>query len=314
MNDYILREASKRGIAHERCGRENEDRSLVIQKDDCIWLGVFDGVSEGGGGAVAATVACKIMEIVLGETTQKNIEQVGLSIMKRAQEEILTYSAVHPESGKMRSTATIACIDKRQHTLTWFSIGDGAGFICNKKGKLQKLTIEDTDIGELVAEGKISRKTALQATVGHELNRWLGMDVKADMFENYIRSGCIGLNKYDSVLLCTDGLHSKLPDKIIARSVQNKDDIETLIIKARKAGSQDDITLILASPAVIKNTIQLPIKLAIACMVLSFAFGILLGAGLQLCMKEHVEHSRHIIQEKDCVVSQTDSLININSN
>lgn len=308
MNDYILRKASRRGVSHERSGRENEDRTINFQTDEYIWLGVFDGVSEGGGGAFAASIAGESMLDILRVEEPDSVLDTGFAIFKRAQESILKMNREHPEYGEMRTTGAVVCIDRLNHMLYWFSIGDSAIFLFRKHRLLKKLTIEDTDIGVLLAEGKISRKAASRATLGHELNRWLGMNAHSDTIESYVRAGSIKLHRKDSILLCTDGLYSKLSPKTLTRLLRGYVDPESLIKAAINSGSEDDISFIHAIPNIECSTTLVPLKLVIASMILMFSWGLFIGAAFQCRLKEKVEKSRLVIQEMENAKGATDSL------
>ena len=306
--DYIIKNLSKQGIAHERNGRENEDRTTTFQTDEYIWLGVFDGVSEGGGGAVAASVASESMNAVLTGSSFDSVLDAGFAIFRRAHASILEMNMVHPEYGKMRTTGAVACIDRKNHSLRWFSIGDSAIYLFRKHRKLQKLTIEDTDIGILLAQGKISHKAASRATIGHELNRWLGMNVHPDAIDNYVRTGYIELHKQDSILLCTDGLYSKLSFKQLSRLISNEADPEILIKSAIQSGSEDDISLIHAIPDIKPSSTLISLKLVLASMILMFACGFFSGTYVHYRMKENTGEMRHILREGEKSEESTDSL------
>ena len=273
MYNYHTEKETRIGTKHESLGMNNEDQALIFESPNCVWMGVFDGVSHGGGGSIAATLASQSMESVLRESSDNNVYDNGLAIMKRAQESILNSRVIYPEKGMIQTTGAIACIDLRTHFLSWFSIGDSAIFICHNRRKLKKLTVEDTDIGILLSQGKISAKEAAKATVGHELNRWLGMNVTPESIDLYVRYGQVKLKKNDIILVCSDGLYSKVPEAVISRILHNKESTATLVKTAKLMGSKDDITAICAKPN-IRNLIFLKLNgllilIAILIIVLS---------------------------------------------
>lgn len=291
MKKYIIEKASRTGISHERHGLTNEDRCATFQRDNLIWMAVFDGVSQGGGGAQSSSLAVECMQTTLDDTIDRSIYQKGISIMRLAQERILAESATHPEYGEMRTTGVIACIDTVNHSLTWFSIGDSAIFVCPKRGLPIKLTIEDSDIGELLSQGRITEEDASRAAVGHELNRYLGMDVQSDSIHNYIRTGTRSLSKEDAILCCSDGLYSKVSPKLLRQHFRQNGSLDSLIKFARNLGSEDDITVIFARPEPKART-QRP-HMTVAIIFFAFALGFFCGAGYSLMkMKETVPSHR----------------------
>lgn len=308
MYSYIVDKATRTGASHERRGLPNEDRAVIVQINSRIWMGVFDGVSKGGGGCMAASLASRCMESVLKNSGQSDIHQLGLAIMRSAQESILSASATHPEYGKMQTTGVVACIDKSEHTLTWFSIGDSAVFVCPKRKKPVKLTIEDTDIGEQLAMGKLSPKTAAQATVGHELNRWLGMDISPESIGRCIRTGKKELSLSDAVVVCSDGFYSKVPVKMLGKLARKNEVPEAMIKAARENGSQDDITVICAKSSITGHVWHIQSGSAIALALFLFACGFLCGVFLATIMKETPPYQRLHMHEVVPETAPTDTL------
>ena len=308
MGKYIISQATRTGISHERKGLSNEDRVKVVIHGGCIWMGIFDGVSQGGGGGMASALACNCMKSVIDGEEGSDIGQCGLAILRNAQKEILTAAAEHPEYGIMQTTAIIACVEQESERLTWFSIGDSALFVVPKRGKARKLTIEDTDIGEMIALGKMSSKEASRATVGHELNRWLGMPVPPERIHNKIRTGTTILSRHDSVLVCSDGLYTNVPDAILANWSQKGKDANAMVKAARGLGSKDDISVIIATPECKNHYRQIPLGFMGASIVFFFTLGFLCGTGVSLKMKDLGPKQRPIIQDSTPVAVQTDSL------
>lgn len=308
MGKYIIEQATRTGISHKRKGLDNEDRAEVFIHGDRIWMGIFDGVSQGGGGAMASALAGDSMKTFLDEEDGGDINECGLVILQRAQEIILKTGAEHPEYGKMQTTAVIACLEQESQKLSWFSIGDSALFIVLKRGKARKLTIEDTDIGEMVALGKMSLKEASKATVGHELNKWLGMPIPPENIRENIRTGVTILGSQDSILVCSDGLYAKVPDVVLADWLRKGKDAESMAKAATDLGSMDDITVIKAVPERVQRCGKVPLGLMLAAMVFSFALGFLCGTGASIKMKDLSYIQRPTMRNSTEVASQTDSL------
>lgn len=308
MSNFYVDKATQIGTSHEKRGLVNEDRAVIYQSGTRIWMGVFDGVSHGGGGSMASIIAGNSMETILNIPGDDDIHHIGFSIMKCAQENILKTSAEHSEYGKMQTTGVIACVECDDCSLTWFSIGDSAIFVCPKRKRPVKLTTEDTDIGELLAQGKMTEKDASKATVGHELNRWLGMDVDPASIGDYVRTGTIKLRSDDLVLVCSDGLYSKMTLKTLGRLIRKNYSPDMLVKAAKDSGSQDDITVIVAKPYTYKRICRISPALLMASAVFLFTCGFLCGALLSRTMKEKLPFSRPNIQEEVPVIGPIDTL------
>ncbi len=295
MYNYTIEKATRNGTRHESYGVPNEDRHVVVYVNDFIWMGIFDGVSKGGGGGEAADLAARAMESVLQETiAAHDCEATGLEIIRRAQKSIL--DATTQKAVKLQTTGVVACIDRRAHTLTWFSIGDSAAFIYPKRKRPVKLTVEDTDIGESLASGTITKVEAESATVGHELNRWLGMQVAPEEIGCFIRRGRESLAPGDIVLVCSDGFHSFVRPCKTKRILLKGEGPESLIKQALRSGSRDDITVVCARPET--RSRQIPLTFAIALSAFLFACGFWLGTKMLMNLQGEVQCKRLDIQEE----------------
>lgn len=279
MNTYKTGTFTRTGRSHENSGRPNEDRAVVVQQAMSVWMGVFDGVSQGGGGAMAATIAAQSMETVISELENTDIYETGLKIIARAQASILETGRKHPEYGKMQTTGVVACIDQRENILTCFSIGDSAAFVCSSKGRLKKLTVEDTDIGMMLSQGRISKREASKIQGGHELNKWIGMEnVPAESMSDMVRCTQIPLKHNDSVLLCSDGFYGCMKAKKIIKLMKEELPPESFVKEALKCGSKDDITVVIAKPENRRQPKMISLSLSIALTSFCFAGGLFLGS------------------------------------
>lgn len=306
MKQFYLGKATRTGIIHERHGLQNEDRAVIIEHDAYIWMGVFDGVSQGGGGGIAASIASQCMESTIRDLIGKDIDEIGNEIMSRAQAAILDAGRQNPGPQGMHTTGVIICIDKVDKILTWFSIGDSAAFVCPKRKKPIKLTVEDTDIGEMLANGRISQKEAKSAVGGQALNRCLGMiDVSPLIMSQYIRTGQIQLKSNDTVIICSDGFYSKVSPKQIAKLIKNGSTPEQFVKAARNNKSLDDITIAIAKPIPEKRNIQLRTCIVIA--VSFFIIGILMGASFTEFVRKKRQTQSSFIYETTHVSATIDT-------
>ena len=105
------------------------------------------------------------------------------------------------------------------------------------------------------------------------------------MFDRCIRTGRKALKRGDAVLVCSDGFYSKLSPKTIGRLVRKSESPNALVKAARDLGSLDDITVALAMPESRMTTRRIPLGIAIASAVFSFALGFLCGTELSIRMK-----------------------------
>lgn len=303
MVDYKIYTSSVKGNSHLL----NEDSLLVKKQGSRVWAGVFDGVSSGGGGDIAAKTAAGVMSEVVDELKDSiSIVDMALTIIAKAQEHILSEQSVHPEYGGIKSTAAMVCIDRRNSYLYWFNLGDSAIFINNGK-KLKKLTCDDTVIGSLLAQGKLTSKEAkrLPDRARHELVKYLGMDVAPDDLKEMVSYGRVTLTPHDAILLCTDGLCGYTPETVIRKVSWRHDEpaIAMTSLSSKQYGGSDDTTVIVLRPNRINN--HSTIGLSISLGLFLFASGFASGAFCSLYVKETVPITRQNEKESGKADSDT---------
>lgn len=240
------------GAAHRQALRPNEDSWISFSVGYCDVLAVFDGISSHTGGDVASQICAETISSSLHDgLTRDSIDVKGavLSAVKEAQRVILTRQCEDPRVSKMGCTATIVCIDRQNRNVSVYNIGDSAAFRI-RKGRIAKLTIDDTLCGEALDLGTMSRKEALGYPDGFSLRQWMGMpdrDIPEGRFSVWpLRPG-------DEYIVSTDGLHGYLSQKamlkIIRKGVSGKEVVGCLYdaalqgkdLKGRK--NKDDCTI-----------------------------------------------------------------------
>ena len=306
---YQVNGYSVKGNSHIR----NEDSYYFKVTGQWIWLAVFDGVSEGGGGEIASGLAREVVSAMLnGITSGINIPKFGLEILSKAQNEIICKQQEREELARISTTAVMACIDTVAEKIHWFSIGDSALFICGKTKTPVKLTVEDSANGYLLAKGRISVSEAKRMYVGNALDWCLGKHVETEELIAHIHYGCAPLKPQNTIMVCSDGLYSYLPPKSIGRILLKGDNIEKkntmLIQSAKKHGSRDDITVICAVPDGRKKATQVPIAIALAAIVFYFALGFLCGTKLTFQLKGNDVKLSPINQEAVQMMAPLDTL------
>lgn len=293
MFNYQTYSFTTKGISHLK----NEDRFCVKQTGQLLWAGVFDGVSTGGGGDIAAQAAADAMsEIICPTNTIDSVKSTGLEIISKAQEAILSMQRDYPHFAGLKTTASIVCVDTKQGLLYCFNLGDSAVFL-NRSGKhIEKKTSDDTVLGDLLAHKRITAKDAKKVPdrVRHELTKYLGMEASPEEIKRLVSFERIDLNSSDGIILCTDGLWGFTPEKALRRTCVRAGDpaIALVNLSREQYNSNDDTTVIVIRPE------QSPVRttargLSIALGIFLFAAGFLSGVFCSVCMKGKVEIARH---------------------
>lgn len=230
---------SYKGTAHER----NEDRMMQMEVGPVLVLGVFDGISGHRGGDEAAEVcADTVSEVLPGLMGRRSIRDAAMETLCEAQARLLARQRETPEYAAMGCTATILLIDREARMVSIVNVGDSAAFRI-RKGRIGKLTVDDTPCGGAIDRGEMRRKEARRVPGGFRLTKWMGMPGNP-----VPRYSVTSIAPGDVFLVSTDGLHGYLSKRrirgIVSRAGSPEDAVRRLRGEAvTRGGSRDDITV-----------------------------------------------------------------------
>lgn len=214
--------------------------------------GLLLAVADGMGGALAGEVAARMAVEALAETAKgldaaaddEAARDLLVETIRRANESIYEASQANPAHRGMGTTLTVALI--RNGRIHFFQVGDSKGFI-GRSGKLHQMTKAHSLIDQLVDDNVITAEDAEQLQGGKNIIlRALGAEatVKIDYSEG-------PLNEGDTVVLCSDGLHSLIKNRELEDLVSGSADVgklcEDLVREARDRGAPDNITVVIVS-------------------------------------------------------------------
>jgi protein phosphatase len=122
------------------------------------------------------------------------------------------------------------------------NLGDSRTYL-QAEGRLERITVDHSEVQELVDAGLITRAEARTHPRRHVITRALGSPSapRADFWH-------LPVEAHDRVLICSDGLSSELDDGDIARILRDEPDAQTaaerLVAAALEAGGRDNITVV----------------------------------------------------------------------
>ena len=220
----------------------NEDCYLIKEVGGGLLLAVADGVGGNPGGDLAAQLAIDSIDIsVLQEEGMITIPQQLAAAMLQANALLLRTANEHPEVEGMGATLTVAWLANNQ--AYWGHVGDSRLYRLHD-GVLFQATTDQNLAQELYASGEIS----VQELSGHRMRGFLSQCLGEDGVVP--ACGQFTVAPGDLLLLSTDGLHDWLSDLditgILSLKTELQERAEQLIASAVKAGSADDITVVLA--------------------------------------------------------------------
>ena len=212
------------------------------------WAVVCDGMGGAAGGAVASTMAVRMISdkisAVRRETlTESYIRSLLISTIENANTCIYDVSCSNPELAGMGTTAVaVITIDEKAFIA---HVGDSRAYKLFPDGGIKQVTTDHSMVQQLVDMGDI---TPAQARIHPERNiitRAVGVDEKVR-----VDFTCEELNTGEILLICSDGLSGYVEDGEIAKAVAAADYRECadkLVNLAIENGGGDNITVVLIS-------------------------------------------------------------------
>jgi len=207
-------------------------------------LVVADGMGGHAGGDVASalTIAALVALDRPDHSSDQSMSELERSI-DRARQDLVDATTADPDLAGMGTTVT--ALLKSGNTLAMAHLGDSRAYLL-RDGALAQVTVDHTFVQHLVDTGRITPDEAETHPQRNVVMRVLGdfdLDLTPDLS---IREAIPG----DRWMLCSDGLSGFVSDEEIAEvlvSVATPDDaVERLISMSMRAGSTDNITVVVA--------------------------------------------------------------------
>ncbi len=231
----------------------NED-SFLINADTSLFV-----VADGMGGHSAGEVASKMaVDVINSFITRSYLEEeitwpFGvdsrlsfngnrlLTSVKLANKRVFVAAEKREEYTGMGTTVVAVLVKDRLMTIC--SVGDSRAYLLHK-GRLQRITQDDSWIGEALAGGIISQAEAESHPLRNIITKAVGAkeQLEFEVREMEVLSDSL-------LLLCTDGLHSLVKDDEIHSILTSRPDLpaigQALINSANQHGGADNITALL---------------------------------------------------------------------
>ncbi|MBO0908209.1 PP2C family protein-serine/threonine phosphatase [Arthrobacter sunyaminii] len=227
------------GYASDRGLRREQNEDSLIAADP-----VF-AVADGMGGHEAGEVASSICVRTLGEAAfvGEHLPKVGADELRALLREADTRIR-EATGGRAGTTVTGAVLVSGDGVPCWlvFNVGDSRTYRLTG-GALEQITVDHSEVQELVDMGQITPDEALIHPRRHVVTRALGTgsDTQADYWLIPVEPG-------DRLLVCSDGLTGEVSDgqlQQILSSVANPQDACAAMVQAAlRSGGRDNITVL----------------------------------------------------------------------
>lgn len=236
------------GLSHAGKVREhNEDAwGLTRLQTGSSLAVVSDGVGGRAGGEVASRIVVETLPQLLEASLESNQDLAGLEAAVKNSLTRLSRSLLEQSrdmAGLKGLAATVVCALLSGESLVLGHMGDSRAYLF-RENHLRKLTQDHTVTQMLLDQGEISGAEAATHPARGRLTQAVGME-QTPLPE----LASFPLQQGDRLLLCSDGLHGMVGDKIISCVLADGHETERacrgLIDAALEAGGRDNVTALI---------------------------------------------------------------------
>ena len=225
--------------------RVEESRSIIKSKMRMVrLLVVADGMGGHQNGDKASEIASKAIKDVWSQeldngTAKHLILEHGI---QKANQDILDYTAKHPEASGMGTTSVCAIVEGNDVVLA--NVGDSRAYKISDE--IHQVTKDHSYVQELVDNEGLSKDDAREHPRNNEITKAVGLSSSLE-----VDTMKLTLDSDESLLLCCDGVNDHLSDDEIQKIVRDSPDPDTackkIVDMANEKGGFDNISLIILS-------------------------------------------------------------------
>ena len=216
----------------------NEDALLVGER---VWV-VADGMGGHAAGDVASSLAVQSLRALEGAEPLTPAD-VPVAV-ERTNDALVEYGGEHPEARGMGTTVTGVAEVSIGGVAHWlvFNVGDSRTYRY-VGGELHRVTIDHSEVEELLAQGLIDADEARVHPARHIITRSVGMQPTPSV-DVWVLPQTAG----ERFLLCSDGLNGELTDEQIAGVLAEHADpraaASALVDAVLSTEARDNVTVI----------------------------------------------------------------------
>ena len=229
------------GLSDPGCVRSNNEDYFISDSESGIFI-----LADGMGGANAGEYASHLSAEMLYEYLLISANQTGLEMLEHgfleANWAVRQAAQANSELAGMGTTLVVAR-DIGEARLQIGSVGDSRAYL-SSKGAISLLTQDQTWVAEVGARLGLSDEALKKHPMRHVLTMAVGST------EDLRISTCIvQMQPGDTVLLCSDGLHGVVGEKILGEALDSEKTLAEkchyLVEAAKDEGGPDNVTVVL---------------------------------------------------------------------
>jgi protein phosphatase len=229
------------GLSDPGCVRSNNEDYFISD----IQSGIFV-LADGMGGANAGEYASRLGAEMVYETLLNASDGDGLDTLEQsfleANRAVREAARSNPQLDGMGTTLLVVRA-LQEGKLQIASVGDSRAYLCSH-GEFSLITQDQTWVAEVGSRLGLSDEALRKHPMRHVLTMAVGT---AD--ELRVHSHTVHVHAGDQVLLCSDGLHGVLDEKMLQNAMDSEkslpDKCHYLVDAAKQEGGPDNITVVL---------------------------------------------------------------------
>ncbi len=230
------------GLSDPGCVRSNNEDYFISDTEAGVFV-LADGMGGANAGEYASHLSAEMLYEFLRHATGNQslaaLEQAFLEANRAVRQAAKT----NPELEGMGTTLLVAR-DVGENKLQIGSVGDSRAYISSKKDGFSVITQDQTWVAEVGSRLGLSDEALRKHPMRHVLTMAVG-----SAEELRIHSRVVQLTSGDQVLLCSDGLHGVLSEKILVDVLESEKTLPEkahyLVEAAKDEGGPDNVTVVL---------------------------------------------------------------------
>ena len=229
------------GLSDPGCVRSNNEDYFISDSEGGIFI-LADGMGGANAGEYASHQGAETLYEFLVNSPDHNGPELLEEGFVRANQAVREAALSSAELEGM-GTTLLAARDLGDYCFQIASVGDSRAY-CLSKGELSLLTQDQTWVAEVGARLGLSDEALKNHPMRHVLTMAVGTAEDLRVFSRTVQMGA-----GDQLLLCSDGLHGVIPEKILHEGLDSEKTLvekcHYLVEAAKSAGGPDNVTVLL---------------------------------------------------------------------
>ncbi len=218
----------------KRTRSENQDNHGVFRFPRFTAAIVCDGMGGHVGGAYAAALAVRTLHQALSEAGDSPLPQLLEAALQKTNTAIYEAARKNHRLAGMGTTAVVVLVTESEAYVA--HVGDSRAYVISR-GEARALTRDHTMVNLFVDAELLTPEDAATHPEAHVLSRSLGMERSVDVE----LGAAVPIERGDTVLLCSDGVHGVVTDWEFANIAWGKpNDAVAQVLRIVEAREGDD--------------------------------------------------------------------------